>query len=520
MALQPWSTRAAAATVRAFSFGDYSQTALNANYLKYSDPSTQFPAEEPDPVYGVPRIWARRDTTVLTPAGHPSLRFDWPEGYCMNGLSNCAAVRGIGAIPFNDTPLSADSLGTDTEMWIQYVYRVTPGMVQANGIMKPTGVLLGGMKLSSVEYGDYGIGRFGTNAETEIVLQFTGARGGVLQGYFGQYKDTTPYPGFPPLYPTAAAMDRFIDGDYQFQNMTDCRYNRDRDLTVSYDEATTYANGTRYLNPCVRIVPDQWWQIKMHIVIGPKWYFFGDGDYTPATMGRWRLWFGPAGAAPTLLMDYPYNYCWDMNISGIGNWPGRYPSLGPPRASSTILSSTSGQRVFPYTFATRSGGDLRIDVNNPLGPDGPYPSPYGSRNFLNMPGFRWGSVPWNAYTVDTAARTVNFTNALPTGTRVDIVKMNDLEKLVLFPFDYTHHCNPYRDASGNHRPGGDFNQGGAQNPDGTPDPYPPLPHPAFSIYYGDVLFSRTPIEDVAIESGVLPSPPRTFSFAGTGVFVP
>ena len=82
--METWAQRSTGPGVlQAINFGDLSQTTINT-FSKGNAPGTQYPAEELDPRDGQGKVWPRRDTNpdTLSAAGHPCLRFDWPQSPC------------------------------------------------------------------------------------------------------------------------------------------------------------------------------------------------------------------------------------------------------------------------------------------------------------------------------------------------------------------------------------------------------------------------------------------------------
>src|SRR5262245_5521400 len=264
---QTWAQRSTApGVVRAFSFGDYTQAALNATYLKSRDPSVQMPAEEDG------RIWARRDPSLLSPGANPTLRFDWPKSPCgqvaqMDGMSgngpngpyvplDCvgSSPRGIAAIPFADD--WSIQFGTDSEFWVQWCQWFHPWWVGPNGQHPPTS--LGGMKLISIDYGE--MLKFITNGDAEIVLAD-------MNGLVGGYHSNTKDYGVPPRSKQDPNNSRnfnsskYADGKPSsvilLQNAIGCRYGVDLDPgSHAPSENTTsgtlrlYGGGTRQENFC------------------------------------------------------------------------------------------------------------------------------------------------------------------------------------------------------------------------------------------------------------------------------
>lgn len=522
MPLSPWSVRSTAVGVlNAFNFGDLTQATINSfTKSQGSPPSPDFPAEEGG------LIWPRRDTALLNTSGHPTLKCDWPQAPCRDA-SKGTSPRSFFVHPLvNDVRTgvndAAFKLGPGRELYAQFQIYMSPAWCPSDHKTLANGAATGGMKMFCVEYGAGGkVGElFRTNFESEIVVQDNADRR-LLQGYNGNSYDLQHPPGATILHTNGEFAVKNVGPsfDTQFQNIADCRANRDRSSfnPTGYPPIVpgpTYTAGPLWNEPpCRHFVPG-WNVIKIHIVVGNKLYFASDGDYSDG--GMMEMWHGVPGVPLTKVISCPWSYMWDQNYQGAppGSWPAYYidtydPNFYGPGAGAYLVNrpqntytATAGQTVFPYTFPIFAKGDLRIDVNNPLGPEGPWDGTTWPTNFLGMWGGPFGTVPWTAYSVTGAGSpgggNVVFTSGLPAGTRVDITKLRLWEKFMLFIYDYKHNCNPI---------------GGPDYPDGQ---HPPawgepvfVDHPPFQFNYADVILSTADIDDVADEGGaeiIVPTP--------------
>jgi len=513
--METWAQRSTGPGVlQAINFGDLSQTTINT-FSKGNAPGTQYPAEELDPRDGQGKVWPRRDTNpdTLSAAGHPCLRFDWPQSPCYmpnKGMS----PRGLWMHPLDTTTPrtspadKAFKLGTDRELYAQFGLWIDPRWRGPNGEITKT-CDFGGMKIFAFDYGaggPYSPARFVTNFECEKVVQDNAQRN-LLQGYNGNVMDSAAPPGVAIKRSSRAFEGQAPDYDIQLQNAVDCRYSR--------DQVQPYVPG----GPVYKSPPGVWFKpglqiIKVRMKVGAKWYFFSDGDYRNA--GLVEMWIGPPGVSPTKVISLPWDFCWDMNDQQGGVWPAFNTDTVNPdtgnyycnRPQSTVLASAAGQREFPFTFRVVSKGDVRVDVNNAQGPNGPWSGQTWAKNFMGMYGGPFGTVPWDAYTVEGVGQDgggkVVFTDPLPTGTRVDITMLRQDEKFMLFFYDYKHNCNP------------PVSEGGIPYEGGDPPPYnqPPAwpgekvyPHPPFKLCVTDIIISKNDIPDVALETGGGPTPP-------------
>jgi hypothetical protein len=521
MPTETWAKRSAAPGVlQAINFGDSSQTTLN-KFSKGGAPSTQFPAEEVDPRDGQPKVWPRRDDSAETAsaAGHPCLRFDWPQSPCYmpnKGMS----PRGLWMHPLDSmvrTGVADGSfkLGTDRELYAQFQVWIDPRYRGPNGEILST-CDFGGMKIFAFDYGaggPYSPALFVTNFESEKVVQDNAQRN-LLQGYNGNIMDGVRPPGATILHSSRAFEGQAPDYDIQLQNVVDCRYSRDK--------VTPYVKG----GPVYKSPPGVWFKpylqvVNMHVRMGPKLYFFSDGDYSEP--GLIELSIGPPGVPATKVISLPWSYIWDVNDQQGGEWPafntdtvnpdtGNYYCLRP---QTTTVAQTA-RRDFPFTFPIVSKGDVRVDVNNPKGPNGPWDGNTWPKNFLGMYGGPFGTVPWKAYTIDGIGQpgggVVVFNDPMPAGTRVDVTFLRQDEKFMLFWYDYKHNCNPPIEQGGIPYEGESYpyNQPPAWKGEGI------YPHPPFKICVSDVIISRNPIADVAIETGSTTPPPATQSYDVVG----